>query len=82
MTDGREDTDCGSLTIERTSLMSGYPHAHHEYVGKDASGLPRCYGTGPTPDVAETECRKAIQEYVSRRPDTGPVSSWTLDKTN
>ena len=62
--------------------MAHYPQAHHEYTGHDGNGIPRCFGSGPTPDVAETECRKAIVEYVDRRPDTGPVSCWTLEKTN
>jgi len=59
-----------------------YPSSHHEFIGKDAGGLPRCFGYGPTQDVAESECRKSILEYVMRRPDTGPVSSWTLEKSN
>ena len=63
-------------------MSTFYPHAYHEYAGVDRTGLPRCYGTGPTADVAETECWKAIVEYISRRPDTGPVGRWTLSKIN
>jgi hypothetical protein len=59
-----------------------YPKAHHEFVGKDANGIPRVYGNGPTPDVAESECRKAMMEYVGRRPDTGPLDKWSLEKSN
>ena len=49
---------------------------HHEFVGTDGSGVPRCFGRGPT-DTAVVECRKAIVEYVRQRADTGPVGDWT-----
>ena len=54
---------------------------HFEFVGRDGSGVPRCFGRGPTPYTAVIECRKAIVEYVRQRPDTGPVGDWTLAKT-
>ncbi len=50
-----------------------------EFIGKDGNGIPRVWGAGPSPDIAETECRIKILEYVSERPDTGPVSSWTVE---
>ncbi len=59
--------------------MAHMPQTFYQYIGKDANELPRCYGNGPTADAAETECRKAIIEYIGRRPDTGPISSWTLE---
>lgn len=51
----------------------------HEMHGIDANGIPRVYGTGPTRDVAETECRQAVIEYVRRRPETGPVAAWRVE---
>lgn len=50
------------------------------FIGKDANGVPRVYGDGPTADIAETECRQAAAEYVRRRPDTGPLDSWTIER--
>ena len=48
-------------------------------VGIDGNGIERVFGEGPNFDVAETECRKAIKEYVTRRPDTGPISKWKME---
>lgn len=59
-----------------------YPKAYHEFVAKDPNGIPRCFGYGPAADVAETECRKSILEYVAKRPSEGPVDKWTIEKTN
>jgi hypothetical protein len=52
----------------------------YRYYGRDPSGYARVWGDGPTPDVAETECCKAVREYVARRPDMGPVANWTVEK--
>jgi hypothetical protein len=50
------------------------------YIGYDKSGIPRVYGEAKQPDVAYTECTRAVQEYVRRRPDTAPVSSWLIEE--
>ena len=50
----------------------------YQFIGFDAAGTPRVWGVGPTADVAETECSRAIREYVRRRRDTGPASHWTM----
>ena len=53
------------------------PHIY-QYVGSDKMGVPRVYGHGMNPDVAESECVQMVREYVQHRPDTGPVSAWTV----
>ena len=50
------------------------------YIGTDAYATPRVFGCGLTAELAETECWEAAREYVARRPDTGPLSEWTVDK--
>ena len=35
--------------------------------GIDKNGVTRVYGRGPTLDLAETECRRAVVEYCQRR---------------
>lgn len=59
-------------------MLSLEAYSSHEYIAKDANGISRCFGAGPTADVAETECKKAALEYTRRRPDTGPLSKWTF----
>lgn len=49
------------------------------YIGADQSGIPRVYGEAKQDDVAYTECARAVQEYVARRPDTGPASKWLIE---
>lgn len=49
------------------------------YIGTDRSGIPRVYGEAKQADVAYTECTRAVLEYVRRRPDTGPASSWLIE---
>lgn len=49
------------------------------YIGKDAHGTPRVYGTGFDSDTALSECVQAATEYVRMRPDTGPLSRWSCD---
>lgn len=34
----------------------------------DKDGIPRVFGHGPTLDIAETECRRAIVEYCKGKP--------------
>lgn len=53
-----------------------------EYTGYDASGYPRVYGTGFGRQQAADNCLKAAQEYIVRRPDTGPLSKWRFDLTD
>lgn len=50
------------------------------YEAADRSGIPRVYGEGPQADVAYTRCAEAVLDYVQRRPDTGPVSSWLIER--
>lgn len=50
------------------------------YLGADKNGIVRVYGQAKQPDVAFTECRQAVIEYVQRRPDTGPVDSWLIER--
>lgn len=52
----------------------------HEFIGRDAHGVPRVWGTGPTLDIAETRCREEAFDYLRRRPDTGPLAGWTFAK--
>ncbi len=49
-----------------------------KYKGCDKNGITRVFGEAKQPDVAYTECQRAVQEYVEQRPDTGPVSSWFI----
>ena len=51
-----------------------------KFIGLDAYAVPRVYGVGQTAEIAETECWEAAKEYVVRRPDTGPLSEWTVDR--
>jgi len=51
-----------------------------KYVGSDKSGIPRVWGEAKQPDVAYTECVRAVQEYVRHRPDTAPASSWLIEE--
>src|SRR5262249_60385069 len=46
--------------------------------GFDLTGVRRVLGEGRTADAAEYECRVAAQNYVRRRPDTGPLADWTF----
>jgi hypothetical protein len=41
-------------------------------------GVRRVFGEGRTADAAEHECPVAAQNYVRRRPDTGPLADWTF----
>lgn len=50
------------------------------YIGADKNGIPRVYGEAKQADVAYTECAQAVRGYVQRRPDTGPASSWIIEK--
>ena len=52
-----------------------------KYIGCDRAGIPRVWGEAKQDDVAYTECRRAIEEYVRRRPDTAPASTWLIEKS-
>ena len=47
-------------------------------TGYDKNGIARVLGTGSSHDIAETRCYEEVKDYVKRRPDTGPMSSWSL----
>ena len=46
--------------------------------GYDTNGIRRVFGLGETRNVAETECKRAILEYIRERPDTGPAAQWSV----
>lgn len=48
------------------------------YIGTDKNSIPRVWGEGKTADIAETRCRLEVIEYIRRRPETGPVTSWKV----
>lgn len=48
-------------------------------IAKDANGIPRAWGEGSTTDAAMREAQDAATDYLKRRPDTGPASSWTFE---
>lgn len=50
----------------------------HTFTGYDANNIPRVFGEHENRDVAETACREEMVAYVKRRPDTGPLSAWTI----
>jgi hypothetical protein len=50
-----------------------------ETIGYDGNGVPRVYGNGPTPDVAESRCMAESRDYVARRRDTGPLDAWRFE---
>lgn len=52
------------------------------YIGVDRKGHERVFGEAKQPDVAFTECRQAVIEYVRRRPDAGPVSAWLIERAD
>jgi hypothetical protein len=47
-------------------------------TGFDPNNIPRVWAEHSSADVAETMCKEEAQEYVRRRPDTGPLSQWTF----
>lgn len=50
------------------------------FVGFEPDGTRRVFGTGSSPDIAETRCKEAAADYVGRRPDTGPLDRWTFER--
>lgn len=58
--------------------MSKFPSVVWLMIGCDRHGVPRCFGEGPTREVAETRCVESVFAYVRRRRDTGPVDLWTF----
>lgn len=51
-----------------------------KFIGIDAQGRRRVFGTAVNSDIAETRCRHAAIEYVKDRPDTGPLSAWIIQR--
>lgn len=49
------------------------------YIGKDPNGIPRIWAINKNADVAETKAIEKIVLYVKSRPDTGPISKWTIE---
>ncbi len=50
-----------------------------EFVGYDANGHKRVWGTGYGKQQAADSCLKAAELYVVKRPDTGPLSGWKFE---
>ncbi len=50
------------------------------YLGIDQNGIARVYGEARREHEAWQEAKDAIIEYVGRRPDTGPVSEWLIER--
>ena len=50
----------------------------YRFTGFDPDGIARVWAEHANADVAESMCREEIVAYVRRRPDTGPVSGWSV----
>ena len=48
-------------------------------IGYDAKGIKRVWGEGVMSGKARREAKEAANNYVKRRPDTGPLSRWRFD---
>jgi hypothetical protein len=50
------------------------------YIGYDKKGIIRVIRDAEPAHVAHAQCLQAARDYVKRRPDTGPVCDWIIER--
>lgn len=48
------------------------------WVGIDKNGVRRVWADGKTVSEARENVKKEALSYLAKRPDTGPLASWTF----
>jgi hypothetical protein len=51
----------------------------YKYVGRDADGIARAWGSDATLEGAREQCLQQAIKYVQTRPDTGPLDKWIFE---